>query len=129
MWTLAELDGKDTSSSLEQNCKLFFSQLQRLEDGEEIVSVVDGRVRTLKLNLTYPADMSSHWSLFRVGGAVRNADSKPCHRCNCTYGEPEVVFDCHCVQRGETLKSIAQDNGIEVAELRLINACTRLQVE
>ncbi|KAK3281317.1 hypothetical protein CYMTET_10888 [Cymbomonas tetramitiformis] len=99
-----------------------FADVQRIENGEPIKCILDGKEEELVIKLLYPADMASHWALFREGGLGSHKRAKSCHRCNCTYGELGHVFDIYDVKKGDTLASIAKAHGIFVKELRLINA-------
>ncbi|KAK3245415.1 hypothetical protein CYMTET_45018 [Cymbomonas tetramitiformis] len=99
-----------------------FADVQRIENGEPIKCILDGKEEELVIKLVYPADMASHWALFHEGGLGSHKRAKPCHHCNCTYGELGHVFDIYDVKKGDTLASIAKAHGTFVKELRLNKA-------
>ena len=74
----------------------------------------------MQVKLTFPADMSAHWSAMKCGGCA-GGEGHFCHRCMVTYDECGRVFTLYQVQEGDTLVSIANKHGIDVKELRTIN--------
>eukprot|EP00245_Coleochaete_scutata_P012325 TRINITY_DN4760_c0_g4_i1.p1 TRINITY_DN4760_c0_g4~~TRINITY_DN4760_c0_g4_i1.p1 ORF type:complete len:558 (-),score=85.92 TRINITY_DN4760_c0_g4_i1:2498-4171(-) len=122
VYTTCEVIRQDSSSNLENNCQLFWKEVQDLYEGEQVMVSWRNEEIPFTIKLTVPADMKAHWSLFRQGGASGNAvTGKPCHRCECTKAELDTVLDFYMVKRGDTPKSVASEHGMLVEELRLVN--------
>lgn len=122
--TLLECEGNDNYQNLKENSMPLWKEIQDIYDKKRsICANIRGRVSKVNLELTFPADMSSHWSLFDckdAKGYVKE-HSEVCHRCRCKYAELPVVFDLHAVQPEDTLGGVADRYGVDIAELKVIN--------
>jgi hypothetical protein len=118
---LAEMTGKDHYDNLVQHQSALWKELQDLVNGDTVVFSVKGVKLTLPLTLTFPADMSAHWSAFKAGGGGKKGEDCICHRCNVPYSHLGRVFTTYEVKCGDTLQKIAHEHDITVNELRVIN--------
>ncbi|KAK3240531.1 hypothetical protein CYMTET_49631 [Cymbomonas tetramitiformis] len=104
--TICEIEGQDSKQNLDANCNELFDSLQFLEDDKSVQIAVEGQIQEVHLKFVFPADMTSHWAMFKCGGHVNGPTFLFCHRCMCTYGEMAQTFDVYDVQRHDTLQSI-----------------------
>ena len=120
-YLLAEMTGKDSYDNLSQHQLALWQELQDLVNGESVVFSIRGVELTLTMKLTFPADMSAHWSAFKVGGGGKKDTDCVCGRCNVPYSHLGRVFTSYTVKPGDTLQKIADMHDVDVAELRIIN--------
>eukprot|EP00245_Coleochaete_scutata_P008444 TRINITY_DN2573_c0_g3_i1.p1 TRINITY_DN2573_c0_g3~~TRINITY_DN2573_c0_g3_i1.p1 ORF type:complete len:517 (+),score=45.54 TRINITY_DN2573_c0_g3_i1:480-2030(+) len=122
VFSVCEVKGNDSASNLESNCTMFWEEVQKLVDGYKIPVRWRDKVIEFRITLTFPADMKAHWALTRQGGAGGTIHSgRPCHRCECTKGELDQVFEIRVLKSEDSLTSLATECGVFPRDLKMVN--------
>lgn len=117
IFTVGEAVGGDERANICKHFNDLWKECQDLLDGEKVKVPWNGTEVEVNIDISLPADMKAHWSLFGCGGmqgggqqsAQTTATStdgrggarghfKVCHRCEVTYRELEHVFVAYKVQ-------------------------------
>lgn len=115
IYTLGEAVGGDDRENLSKEFKDLWKECQDLLDGELLLVPWNDTEFQIHIDITIPADMKAHWSMFGCGGMQGGGGQQPaqatgsssgtwreraqvCHRCNVTYKELDRVFTTHYVK-------------------------------
>lgn len=114
IYSLGEAVGGDDRENLRKEFGDIWEECQELLDGEKLKVAWENEHIDFSIDITVPADMKAHWSMFGCGGMQGGGQqtaqptgsnsggwrerAQVCHRCNVTYKELTHIFATYTIK-------------------------------